>query len=239
MIVAVLGALLLAAPQEEKQGKTVEQRIRELEERLSSLEKRAAAAKAVNEKLEKRLADAERARERYIRGRASSWVKRYAEPAELSEERCGELETLWIGWVRADFGKRPDRETWRAREEALKKRLTSDEATRLAKTVRRGQENYARTSATSFVKHARIDDSRKAAFEGAVLGKLRYPESALLLSAHPEDRVDWFSVYRAVERSVPDLDGILTEEEHGRLKALVEKWKPRPARIQVRPPKKG
>ena len=234
MIAVVAFALLLSLPQD----KTVEGRIRELETHLTSLEKRAAAAREENVQLAKKIAVAERARERDARTWAVSWVKQYATPAGLSAERCAELIELWVEWFQADTAQRPSLETWRVRESELKKRLTVEETAKLAGEVRRGQETVVHESVEKFVKQAQIDSKRGAAFEEQVKDRIPIQDDILLPAAHPKERVDWRAVYGAVRRSLLELDGVLSDEERARLETLVEKWKPKPVRLQIRPSRK-
>lgn len=228
MLNAILVASLLwAAPQEKTPSKTVEERLKELEDKLNSLEKRHKTLEEENQALEKRINDAKAARDTYAKQAASGWVKRYAKPVELTEKQSAELEELWLGWTRQDFEKPADAAAWKSREEALKGRLSGEQVPKLARAVRDEQEKYAKMSLGSFVQAAKIAPERTGAFEKAVAAKLSFPEEALLPQAHPEKQVGWMAIYGAVEQALPDLAQALAEDEQARLRDTLAKWKPR------------
>jgi len=223
MIATLLATMLAALPQE----KTVEGRLKELEEKLGSLEKRHTALREENVALEKRAADAQAVRETYAKQAAAGWVKRYAKPVELTDAQSAELEALWLGWTKQDFEKAADLAGWKAREEALKGKLAADQVPKLARAVRDEQEKYAKMSIASFVQSSKIAPERAPAFEKAVLAKLTFKEGALLTQAHPEAQVGWFIVHAAVDQALPDLAPVLSEEEQVRLRETILKWSPR------------
>lgn len=219
----LMATMLLAIPQE----KTVEGRLKELEEKLGGLEKRQATLRDENQALEKRAADAQAVRENYAKQTASGWVKRYAKPVELTEAQSAELEALWLGWTKQDFEKSADLAGWKAREAELKGKLAADQVPKLARAVRDEQEKYAKMSIASFVQFAKIAAERAPAFEKAVLARLTFKEGALLAQAHPKAQVGWFAVHAAVDQALPDLAPVLSEEEQVRLRETLLKWDPR------------
>jgi len=218
-----VATMLLAIPQE----KTVEGRLKELEEKLGSLEKRNAALREENQALEKRLADAQAVRENFAKQTASGWVKRYAGPVELTDAQSAELEALWLGWTKQDFEKAADLAGWKTREEALKGKLAADQVPKLARAVRDEQEKYAKMSIASFIQSAKIAPERAPAFEKTVLARLTFKDGALLAQAHPEAQVGWLGVHGAVQQALPDLAPVLSEEEQVRLRDTLLKWNPR------------
>ena len=234
----MLSMLLALALQDPAPAKTVEDRLKELEARLSTLEKRSKAVADENAQLEKRLEDAKAARENHVRLTASAWVKRYAAAAEFTEKQSAELEELWQGWVRKDQEGQPAywdpaaaaktaETTWKPREEAIRAKLSAEQAAKVAGKVREEQEQTARMSIGSFVRGAKISAERAPALEKSVLARLKFPDGAILLQARPAERVDWFKVLAAVEEGLPDLEGTLSAEELAALRATLGRWKPR------------
>ncbi len=219
----LVATMLLAIPQD----KTVEGRLKELEEKLGSLEKRHVVLREENQALEKRIADAQAVRENFAKQTAAGWVKRYAKPVELTDAQSAEFEALWLGWTRQDFEKPADLAGWKAREEALKGKLVADQVPKLARAVRDEQEKYARISLASFVQGAKIAPERAPAFEKTVLAKLTFKEGALLTQAHPDTQMSWPGLHAAVQQALPDLAPILSEEEQVRLRDTLQKWNPR------------
>lgn len=227
MSLMIAAALMLASPQETPPRKTVEERLKELEEKLGGLEKRHQTLADENQALEKRIADGKAARENYAKQTASGWVKRYAKTVELTEKQSAELEELWLGWVKKDFEKPPDAAGWKSREAAIQGKLAPEQVPKLARAVRDEQEKYAKLSISSFVQAAKIAPERAAGFEKTVVARLTFSDEALIPQAHPEKQVGWWAVYGGVEQALPDLAPVLTEEEQARLRDTLAKWKPR------------
>ena len=228
MMTLILAAALSFSPLQEKTAtKTVEERLKELEDKLATLEKRNKALEEENLALEKRVADAKAARDSFAKQIAGGWVKRYAKPVELSEKQSAELEELWLGWTRADFEKPADAAAWKSREESIKGKLTGEQVPKLARAVRDEQEKMAKMSLTGLVQTAKITPDHVAAFEKAVLGKVTFSEDTLLLQAHPEKQVGWVRIIGAAEECLPDLASVLSDEEQARLRDTLAKWKPR------------
>jgi len=236
MLESILAAAL--ALQDPPAAKTVEEHLKRLEDRVASLEQRQKALTDENAQLEKKLADAKAAKEAYARQAAQAWVRRYGPAAGLTEAQSGEIEALWRGWVAKDQESPPAywdpgaaatkaAAAWKPREDALRAKLSPEQAGRLAAKVREEQEQLARTSLGAFVKDAKIDAERVPALEKAALSRLRFPEGALLLQARPDERIDWFKVLGAVEESLADLEAALSAEEMAALRATVTRWKPK------------
>ena len=227
MMIATLLATLLAAFHQEK---TVEGRLKELEEKLGSLEKRHTVLREENQALEKRISDAQAVRENFAKQTAAGWVKRYARPVELTDAQSTEFEALWLGWTKQDFEKPADAAGWKSREEAIKGRLAAEQVPKLARAVRDEQEKYAKMTLASFVQGSRIAPEHAPAFEKTVLARLSLQEGALLSQAHPEMQVSWAAVLAAVQQALPDLTQVLSEEEQARLRDTLQKWTPTPRR---------
>src|SRR5258706_8857631 len=105
MTILLATAISFAALQDKPPARTVEERLKELEDKLTGLEKRNKALKEENQALEKRITDAKAAKETFARQMAGGWVKRYATAVQLTEKQSAELEELWLGWSRADLEK--------------------------------------------------------------------------------------------------------------------------------------
>lgn len=223
MTAALLVAMLTSFPQE----KTVEGRLKELEEKLGSLEKRHTTLREENLALEKRIADAQALRETFAKQTASGWVKRYAKQVEFTDAQSAELEALWLGWTKQDFEKPADLAGWTSREEILKGKLTTDQVPKLARAVRDEQEKYAKLSLATFVQGAKVAPERVPAFEKTILAKLAFKEGPLLAQAHPDAQVGWPQLHGTVQQALPDLATVLSEEEQVRLRDVLQKWSPR------------
>jgi hypothetical protein len=226
-ILIVLSALGGLAVQEKSAPKTVEDRLRELEERLAVLEKRNKALDDENQTLEKRIVEAKAAKDAWAKQNASAWVKRYAKAVLWSEAQSAELEELWRGWQRSDLDQAPTAAAWKAREEAIRSKLTPEQVPKLARATRNEQENLAKMWIAGWVQSAKLAPDHAAAFEKAVLARLPLPEEALVVEAHPKVQVGWAHVTGAVEGCLPELSGVLSDEERTRLQDLLLKWKSR------------
>jgi hypothetical protein len=222
IVISALGAL---AVQDKPAPKTVEDRLRELEEKLSALEKRNKALEEENQALEKRLADSKAAKDAWAKETASAWVKRCAKAVPLSEAQSAELGELWRGWQRSDLDQAPTPAAWKAREEAIRSKLTPDQVPKLARAARDDQEALAKVWIAGWVQSAKLAPDHGAAFEKAVLARVALPEEVLVVEAHPKAQVGWAQITGAVEGCLPDLASVLSDEERARLQDLLSKWK--------------
>src|SRR5437763_16365053 len=116
MLHALALAALLLAQDPKAQSKTVEDRLKELDEKISALEKKHKDLGDENAVLEKKIADGKAAREKFLRQSASAWVKRYGPSIELNEKQSAEFEELWYGWSKEDLEKPYDAARWKTRE---------------------------------------------------------------------------------------------------------------------------
>ncbi|MBI3858083.1 MAG: hypothetical protein HY293_20575 [Planctomycetes bacterium] len=223
--VLLLAAALLQDPP--PPAKTVEERLKELADKIEALDKKAAALTEENQKLQQKLEEGRAMREKFARQAAASWVKRNAAAVEFTEKQSAELEELWFGWSKEDLEKPYDAARWKTREETLRGRLTADQAPRLAKKVREDQEQTAKMSIASFSQGAKLPPDKAVVLEKAVLPKLSYEEGVLIPQAHPDKLNVWSQVIGAVESSLPDLTSSLTEDELAGLRKVLAQWKPR------------
>jgi hypothetical protein len=227
----MLQSLLLAAllfPDPKTAAKTVEDRLKELDDKLSALELKQKTLADENAAMEKRIADAKAMRENFARQTASGWVKRYAKPVEFSEKQSAELEELWYGWTKDDMEKPGDPAKWKTREDVLRGKLTPEQLPRFAGRVHEEQVENAKRSVSMFSRAAKLDAEKSAALEKAALGRLKIEEGILIAQAHPQETANvWGQTMTAVEASLPDLSSMLTEDEQKALHKTLDQWKPR------------
>jgi hypothetical protein len=220
----MLAALLIQDPK--SAAKTVEDRLKELDEKLSSLEKKQKSLADENTVLEKRLSDGKEAREKALRQTAAAWVKRYA-AVGLSEKQSVDLEELWIAWMKEDQEKPSDLARWKAREDLLRGRLTPEQIPLFGRKVREELEANAKRSVSMVGQLAKLSPDTAAALATAAQGRLVFEEGILLVQAHPEKSNVWSQVLVAVESSLPGLSPSLTAEEQKSLGDLLGNWKTR------------
>jgi hypothetical protein len=221
----MLKALLLVLALQDPKPKTVEDRLTELDAKLSALEKRQSQLLDENATMEKKLADAKAWREKAIVQTADFWVKRYSSTLALTEKQTTEIRALWVAWTREAYEKRIDDATWKARESTLRAALTAEQIPLLEKSVRTEMENGAKTTIESYGKQAQIAPERSEAFVKAVMNRLTIEEAGLIPQAHPGAWITWTRVLAAIEAAGPDLAAILTPEEQERLAKVKAQWK--------------
>jgi hypothetical protein len=228
MLQALLLAVVLAAQDPKPAAKTVEDRLKELDDKLSALELKQKTLANDNAAMEKQLADAKAMRENFARQSASGWVRRYAKPVEFTEKQSAEFEELWYGWTKDDMEKPGDPARWKTREDALRGKLTQEQIPRLAGRVHEEQVENAKRSVSMFSRAAKLDAGKSAALEKMALGRLKIEEGILLAQAHPQETANlWGQTMTAVEASLPELSSTLSEDELGALRKTLEQWKPR------------
>jgi len=227
MLQALLLALALAQQNPPPQGKTVEDRLKELEEKLASLEKKRQDLGNDNAAMEKKIADLKAAREQMARQMAVSWVQQHAKAVQFTEKQSADLEKLWLGWTKDDFEKRADADAWKAREDAIRKELTPAQIPLLARKVREDQEAGVKRMVSFLTRTAKLDADKTAAFEKAVLGRIEFEEGALLLQAHPEKVDQWMKIPDAIDAVLPQFSATLTEGELKILRQVSEQWRPK------------
>jgi len=223
MIIALALSLLLAQDPQPA-AKTVEDRLKELADKVEALDKKATALKLENTNLQLKLDEAKIRREAMARQSGTAWVKRYAAAAEFTEKQSSEIEDLWYGWSKQDFEKVCDTAGWKAREEALKGKLTAEQLPKLARKVREEQELNNKSWIASLGQMAKLPAEKIGALEKAALAKVTFEEGTLLPQAHP-DQNQWTKVMDAIEAALPELS--LTETEADSFRKMIGRWKPK------------
>lgn len=212
MTMSLVIAALLAL-----QAKTVEDRLKELDEKIASLEKKQQTLADENASLEKKLADAKAWREKA----AAGWTARLKSTLSLTDPQAAAIEALWIRWTREDQEKRADEAAWKAREGTLRATLTPEQGALLDKTVRGEAEGKAKAIITVVAKQAGIESIHLQAFTAAVLSRVSLEGAGLLTQGNLSLSS---RVRSAVEASLPDLPGKLSDEELQRLRKIVKDW---------------
>ena len=220
--------LACALQQDPNRGpRTVEDRLKELDEKLTALEKKQRALSDDNAAMEKKIADGLAARESALRQAAKFWVQPFAKPLDLSEKQAADLEALRYSWYSEDRDRPADTVRWKAREKTLREHVSAEQATRLARTVRETLEEGNRSWVRLFAQTAKLDAEKSAALEKAALGSLAVEEGVLLAEAHPEGPGSWTNIPAAVEAALPKVSPALTEEEQAAIRRALAPWKPR------------
>jgi hypothetical protein len=227
MLEKLLLTILLCVQDPKPAPKTVEDRLKELDEKVATLEKRHKTLSDENAAMEKQIADMKALREQLARQTATSWVQQHAKAVQFTEQQREGLEKLWFGWAMEDLGKRADAAAWKAREELIRKELSPAQIPLLAAKVRQDQEANAQRILSFLTRAAKLDAEKRTAFEKAVLGKIDFEEGALLPQAHPEKVEPWTKIPDAVEAVLPQFSPRLTEGEAKAIRQLTEQWKPR------------
>jgi len=209
-------------------ARTVEDRLKELDARLTALEAKEKSLRDENATLDRQLSDLKAAREKIARQAGAAWVKQIAKPVGLSEAQSAEFEELWAGWTKEDFEKGSDAGRWKAREGVLRSKLTGDQEPRLARAMRVEREDQARRSVTVLTQGAKLSAEKTKALGEAVVGRLSIKEGLLIAQAHPEEMGNALALtLKALEESVPDPAPDLTDEERAAMLKIIGAWKPR------------
>jgi hypothetical protein len=227
MLQVWLVAAALLAQDPKAAPRTVEERLKELDEKLSVLEKKQKSLHDENAAMELEVARRKLARQNAAEQTAGQWVQRYAPALDLEERQKTALIDLWRKWTLDDFDKPADAAVWKEREETLRKELRPAQIPLLARKVKEGHEADIRRSVSFFGQAAKLSPEKRASFEKIVMGKLSFEEGPLLLQAHSERLIPWTRIVDAIESSLPELSGALTETEQTSLRKLLDQWKPR------------
>ena len=227
MIATLLLALIFVQDPNKPPGKTVEERLKELADKVDALDKKAAALTDENAKLQQKLDEAKNRRVAIARQSGAGWVKRYASTVQFTEKQSAELEELWVAWTKEDFDTPYDAARWKAREEALRSKLTPEQASRLGKKVAEDHEQSVKKMVTVFAQMAKLPAEKTAALEKAAGARLTSDETMLLLQAHPDQANLYVQAGKAVESSLPDLASTLTEEEQSALRTWLNAYLPK------------
>lgn len=215
----MLKALLLVLALQDPKPKTVEDRLKELDDKIAALEKKHQTLADENAALEKKLADGKAWREKSAAQNASFWMKRHASGLSLSEKQSTEIEALWVTWNREAFTKTPDEATWKSREATLREKLTAEQIPLLEKSVRAELESNAKNHLTIYGHFAKIAPERSDAFIKAVLPRVALDGKGLIPYAHGIESSGSYVIV-AIQASAEDLAAILTPEERDRLLQL-------------------
>lgn len=222
-LLLLLATLMVQDPK----SKTVEDRLKELDDRLTVLEKRHRSLSDENAALEKQLADGIARQEAFEKATAAGWAGQYAAKAELTPEQTAALEALRLGWIREDRGKRVEPATWQAREAALRASLTAEQIPRFTRQVREIREMGVRSSVGFLCQIAKLSADKSGALEKAVLARCPFDDGVLLLEAHPGKTGSLEQVVDAIGSALPEVAPSLTDAEAKSLKGLLEQWKPK------------
>ena len=205
-------------------SRTVEDRLKELDEKLTALEKKQRELSADNEAMEKKIADGKAAREKAMRQAAQFWVQHYASPLGLNEKQSAHFEELKYGWLKEDQEKPADLARWKAREAALRGKVTAEQAAQLARVVHGDFEASGKAWLVMFTQAAKLDAEKSAALEKAVLGALKIDEDILLQEAHPESG-SWTEILTILESALPKVSPALTDAEQKAIRNAILPWK--------------
>lgn len=221
-------AALLAFQNPQAAPKTVEDRLKELDEKIQLLEKKQKTLASENATLEKQVVERKNAFEVMARGTAKAWVQRHSKAAAFSEKQAADLEELWYGWG-LDSPQDPGAPAkWKAREDVLRSKLTAEQVPLVARKTREDQEQGAKMWLRMVSWNARLAPGPAAAFEKAASSKLSFPDGILIPAAHPGQGNGWQQALAAVDASMSDLSTQLGDEDLKSLRAALEQLKPRP-----------
>jgi hypothetical protein len=226
-MITTLALAVLLAQDPKPAPKTVEDRVKELSDRIEALDRKAVALAAENAQLQLKVTEAELRRETLARQPGPAWVKRYAPAVEFSEKQTAEIEELWYVWTKQDFEKPCDVAGWKAREETLRSKLTPDQGTKLVRRVREEQESGVAMMVKGLVRMAKLPARMEEAVEKVVRPRLTQEEGVLLSAAHPEKVPAWTQMVGIVEAEFAELSKDLTEGERESLRKALDQWKPR------------
>ena len=229
MLQTLLLSAFLLAQDPKTPIRTVEDRLKELDARLTALEAKEKTLKEENASLDRQLSDAKVLREKIARQTGAAWVKQYAQPVGFSEAQSAELEELWAGWTKEDIEKGSDTARWKAREGVLRSKLIGDQGPRLARRMREEREEHARRMVAMLTQSAKLAQEKTTALGEGVIRRMSIEEGVLIVQAHPEDLGNAFGLtVKALEESVSDPAPGLTEEERTAVLKCISPWKPKP-----------
>lgn len=191
----------------------IQERVRQLEEKLLSLEATRTALVGANQGLERQITEKNVDASARLMG---EWkVRMWDQQLGLSETQKQSLLDLAVRWQREDAVKPAGRDTWLARESELRSRLTVEQAARLHDSaVQQSQAMWTQVSRTVCQVGGSKEDQTRLQ---QTLGEFR-PAGAMLL---PEGYgADWFGMMRdAATRLQP----VLSADQAARLSRLVPK----------------
>jgi len=228
MFPALLLASMMLLQDPKPAPKTVEERLKELDEKIAALERKREALGQENAAMEKTIADAKAWKESYARQSATAWLKQYAAAARLTEKQSAELEELWYGWNKGDLEKGGDPARWTGREQEIRSRLSPEQATLLARKVREEREQNARATVAGIARSVKLPSEKSDSLVKAVMVRLKIEEGPLLTQAHPQELANaWGQTLLALDGGLSDISSSLTEQELQSLRKFLDQWKPK------------
>jgi septal ring factor EnvC (AmiA/AmiB activator) len=226
-MIAALALSILLAQDPKPPARTVEERLKELADKIEVLDKKAAALSDENAKLQQQVNELKSRREAIARQSGAAWVKRYAAAVELTEQQSAEIEALWVGWTKQDLEKPSDVAHWKSREEILRGKLAADQLPKLARKILEEQRQSGRAMVVTLAQSSKFSADKVGALEKVVLPRLTYDESILLSQAHPEKSQSWPQILAIVEANLSELSAALSTEEMNALRQTLDRWKPK------------
>jgi hypothetical protein len=226
-MIATLALMLVLSQDPKPAAKTVEERLKELADRIESLDKKAAALADENAKLQVKVDEATARRELLARQPGPVWVKRYAPDVEFSEKQSLEIQELWYAWTKQDFEKPCDVAGWKGREDLLRSKLTSEQGSKLALKVREEQESGVTFMIKNLVRVAKLPLHAEDAVEKVVRPRVKLEDGILLPAAHPEKSPSWTQLAEIVESNRSELSPALSAGEIDALLKAASAWKPK------------
>jgi hypothetical protein len=226
-MMTTLALVLLLAQDPKPAAKTVEDRMKELADRIEVLDKKAAALTAENQKLQLQAQEVQARREMLARQPGPAWVQRYGPTVEFTEKQSAAIEQLWYEWTKQDLEKPGDAAGWKAREEILRGKLTADQTAKLARKVHEEQTQGVTVILKNLTRMAKLPLSADDAIEKVVRPKVTVPEGILLPAAHADKNPSWVQIVEIVEANLAELSKGLSESEADALRKTLSLWKPR------------
>jgi hypothetical protein len=226
-MIATLALALLLSQDPKPAAKTVEERLKELADKVEALDRKAAALADENAKLQQKLDESKAQREMLARQPGAVWVKRYGPAVEFTPNQSAEIEELMYGWAKQDYGKPVDAAGWKSREELLRGKLTAEQIPKLARKVREEQDGGVTLMIKSLVRMAKLPLSAEDAFGKVVRPKVTLGEDVLLPAAHPDKTPSWIQICDIVEANLTEVSKDLSESEVESLRKALSTWKPK------------
>lgn len=226
-MISTLALALLLSQDPKPAAKTVEERLKELVDKVEVLDKKAAALTDENAKLQQKLDETKAQREMLARQPGQLWVKRYGPGVEFTPKQSAEIEELMYTWTKQDFGKPVDAGEWKTREGILRGKLTAEQVPKLTRKVREEQDSGVTYLIKSMVRMAKLPLSAENNFEKVIRPKVTIPDDVLLPAAHPDKTPSWTQIAELVEANLAEVSKDLSESEVDSLRKMLSMWKPK------------
>lgn len=226
-MIATLALALLLSQDPKPATRTVEERLKELADKVEALDKKAAALADENAKLQQKLDESKAQREMMARQPGQAWVKRHGPAVVFTEKQSAEIEELMYGWTREDWGKSIDTTGWKAREELLRGKLTAEQVPKLARRVQEEQGQNVGFMIKQLVRMAKLPASAENTVDKVVRAKVTIGDDVLLPAAHPDKIPSWVQICDVVEANLAEVSKDLSESEAETLRKALSMWKPK------------